>query len=191
MVRSGSKLEEARVPANVKVLGGDVAYDPEFVESCIAGQDIIFCCLGYKTPGLGIWNSPQNPGYLEKAAKNIVAAARKQGVKKICVVSAAGVGDSYEKIPLVLRTVAIGLTSVMKVAPLMEKMEKIFLDAQELDVCIVRSSTLTDGPKTGTAKVVDVLGLTAYINRGELARWMLEEASREGPFSFRTPMLSQ
>ena len=53
---TGIKSEFAGLQ-NVTVRAGDLR-DPVFVDSCIAGQDIVMSALGNRLPSLAYWNKP-------------------------------------------------------------------------------------------------------------------------------------
>ncbi|MCA9491465.1 MAG: NAD(P)H-binding protein [Myxococcales bacterium] len=68
-------------------------------------------------------------------------------------------------------------------------MERVLLDADELDVTCVRPVTLTSGARTGRVREVDGFGLTNTISRADVAAWMLDEVARPGSEP-RTPQIA-
>ena len=195
---------------NVRVMVGDLR-DPAFVDSCVAGQDIVMSCLGNLTSGIGYWNKPvrfsaghvhlhktnpqhpktvkSEPEYLEICTKNIIAAMKKHGVKKANVISASGVGDSYRKTSWILR-VMLKTTALAHLYPYLETMESLYDAESELDVCINRPTKLTFGPLTGKGKVVEDTFGYRVISRADVAKWMLDESLKDGVFQVKKPLLA-
>src|SRR5499426_1099921 len=78
-------------PAGVSVLRGEVL-DPNAIEAAVAGQDIVFSCLGLRRAGPSPWArllSP--PDLMAEVARILIAAIRQRGIQRLVVVSAGGV----------------------------------------------------------------------------------------------------
>ena len=187
VVRSAKGLGFENLPG-VKVMEGSLS-DASFVESCIEGKDVVVSSLGFRIASLAYWRYPYDPTYLGIAADNIIAAMRKHGVKRVLFLSAAGNGDSFSKIGFVFRTF-IRLTALSHIYPLVEAVERKFTAADDLEVCIPRPPGLTNGPSKGAVTVKSELPGVPQISRADLAKYMLDEAVKDGPFEHKFPLIS-
>ena len=187
VVRSAKGLGFESLPG-VKVVEGNLS-DARFVESCIEGKDVVLSSLGFRLPGLGYWNHPYEPEYLGIAADNIIAAMRKYGVKRVLFLSAAGIGDSFAKVSFGFRAF-ITLSALAHVYPLLEKVENKFTAANDLEVCCPRPPGLTNDPMKGAVIVKPELPGLPRISRADVAKYMLDEAVKEGPFEHKLPLFS-
>lgn len=161
--------------------------DEEFLSRAVEGADVIVLAVGFRLGGLGFWNRPKDPEFLEGCARATVAAARAQGVGRIMAISAGGVSDSYEAMPWIFR-VFIRSTSLRHVYPELAKMERVLLDSG-LDVCIPRPSGLTDEPGGGEVVMPTTYRGQATISRADVAAWMLEQLPAQ-PFPYKTPLIT-
>lgn len=153
--------------AGVRVIEGDVL-DAAKVEAAVAGQDAVLDALGGHTP--------YKETTLEtNAARNIIDAMRRNGVRRLVVISVLGEGDSkanagffYEH--LLLPTF---LRGTIKDKAGMESEVK----SSDLDWVLVRPPFLTDGDLTGKVKVFspEAQEKAHKISREDLAAFMLEQ----------------
>jgi len=190
VVRSAASLpQEIKALPNVKVLEGDVK-DANFVDSCIAGQDLVLSGLGIRLAGLAYWNSVPDPEFLRVSTTNIINAMRKNGVKRACIIGAAGTNDSHEKVTFVFRIV-IAITALAHVYPLLAEAERMFLDAKDLDICMVRPVGLQDTPKTERVQVVERSTMkTSTISRANVAWYMLNTSLTQPQYELKTPIIA-
>lgn len=168
VVRPSSQL----APPNGVVVQRGSFDDGSFLATAFRGCDAVLSALGLKASGLSPFARVEDPSFLRKSTPIIVAAMKEAGVKRLVAVSAGGVGDSYEMMPGVFRAM-IKTTVLRKVYPELHAMEQGFLHSG-LDVCIVRPSGLTDGPKTGRVRVVTSFRGRATISRADVAGYMLD-----------------
>lgn len=183
VARASSRLE---VPPGVRIDRGALD-SAEFLTGVLAGQEAVLSGLGLRIKGLAPWNTPEDPTFLARSTRALVAAAKATGVKRIIAVSAGGVGDSLELVPGFFRMM-IKLTALKTAYAQLHELEQQLL-ASGLDVCVPRPTGLTDGPLTG--KVVTARGFSgrATISRADVAGWMLDQLERP-VFSERTPMIT-
>ncbi len=160
--RSPEKLEARH--DRLSVVQGD-ALDPERVQAAMPGHEAVVSALGV-TGG-----SPLN--VCSEAAKNIVAAMRSAGVRRLVVESAYGAGPSRRRGPYA-RFLRVSLRGLMRDK---DRMEEI-VQGSGLDWVIVRPPILTNGPRTGRYRVgVDLmLGWFPRISRADVAEFMLDVA---------------
>ncbi len=150
----------------VRVVEGDVL-DGAAVNAAVAGQEAVLDALGGHTP----WKETS----LEtNAARNVVAAMRVHGVKRLLVISAIGVGGTQELVPswyehLIMPTLLRGAMRDK------ETMEPV-VEASGLDWTLLRPGHLVDGEATGKVRTFEPgSGETAHkITRADLAAFMLQ-----------------
>ena len=172
-------------PDGAAVVRGDVL-EPAFVEHVIPGHDAVISCLGmrYRHP----WAPRESPDdFTSRATRHIVEGMKAAGIRRIGVISAAGVGDSREVLNwpmrLLLRTSNVGVAYAD-----LERVESV-LRQSSLDWQAVRPTTLTHRPATGRVRLTARYPATATIPREDVADFMLREM--ESPrFSERTPMIT-
>ena len=152
--------------ANVRVVAGDVL-DAAAVDVAVAGQDAVIDALGGKTP----WKVTTME---TSAARNIVDAMRRHGVRRLLKISVVGAGESVKNAGffnkhLLMKTFLRGLL-----------VDKAGMEAEvkgtNLDWTLVRPPMLTDGEKTGVARVLSPeSGEKAHkIGRADLAAFMVQ-----------------
>lgn len=178
----------ARDPAKIaithlrlKVLGGDIRH-LEAVRTAVQGQQAVCSCIGAP-----ITLAPVD--LFSSGAHNLVAAMQDNLGQKLVVVSGIGAGDSkghggflYDRIfkPLLLKTIYQD-----------KDREEEIIKASELQWLIVRPAGLTNGPRTGSYRVInDLSGVTAKrISRLDVADFILKELDNPSQFG-KTPLLT-
>jgi putative NADH-flavin reductase len=153
--------------ANVRIVAGDVL-DATAVDAAVAGQDAVIDALGGKTP----WKVTTME---TNAAHNIVNAMRRNGVRRLLKISVVGAGESVKNAGffnehVLMRTFLRGL--------LVDKAGmEVEIECSDLDWTLVRPPMLTDGEKTGVAKVLSTKGgeKAHRITRVDLAAFMVKE----------------
>lgn len=172
-------------PSGVKVVLGDVL-DEAFVRDVVTGHDAVMSGLGirYKHPFAKL-ESPED--FTSRATANIVAAMKAHGVRRIGLISAAGVGDSRSGLNAAMRLM-LKISKVGLAYADIERVEEI-LKGSELDWQAVRPTTLTHEPASGKVRVTDRYPMSANIPREDVAAFILRELEAER-FSTRTPMIT-
>lgn len=160
----------AKLPAAVVQIKGD-ARDEDPVARAIAGSDAVLSALGSRSLRKG--------DLLDCAIANILAGMKKNGVRRIVVLGAAGaVGNALKYQSLATRFgFAIVVHAILKYPFLDQKMQELRLEASDLDYTIVRPPRLTDGPYTGRYRVeADSLPKAAKsTSRADVAEFMLKQ----------------
>jgi uncharacterized protein YbjT (DUF2867 family) len=172
-------------PGGVTVVRGNVL-DASFVESIVHGHEAVASCLGIRYAHL--WGSRQSPDdFISRATANIVTGMQACGLRRISVISAAGVGDSRPDANLVIRLL-IATSNVGVAYADLATVENV-LQRSGLDWQAVRPTTLSNRRGSGTPRLATGFPMTASIARSDVAAFMLQELERPA-FSGRTPMIT-
>ena len=158
--------ETYEAPLKVRVVAGDVL-NPTTLEKAMPGQEAVIDALGGHTP----W---KDTGLEKDAARNVIESMKKNGVKRLLVVSAIGVGETKDLVPgwyekLIMPTL---LRGAMKDKEQMEPE----VEASGLEWTIVRPGHLVNGERTGVVRTFEPgTGETAHkITRADVAAFLLE-----------------
>jgi putative NADH-flavin reductase len=144
-------------------------------------QDAVVCAIGrgktFKADRL-----------MQRSVPAILSAMTQQHVRRFLLVSALGVGDSYEDSPIAarifFRTLLRGIYADKLIADNMVR-------ASDVDWTIVQPSVLTDGPLTRTYRAGEHLALTGMpsISRADVAHYLVEHVDDRATFG-KTIVLS-
>lgn len=162
----------------LKVAAGD-ALNAAQVEEAVKGSEAVLSTLGPKG----------KPAVMAaQSTRNIVDAMEKHGVKRLVVVSVAGISVPQDKrgfnlvsalIKLLLKDVFIDRENQLKV-----------LEESRLDWIAVRVPRLTDGPATGSVNAFFGNASPAMkVTRADLADFMLEQLTSD-QWCRQAPILS-
>jgi putative NADH-flavin reductase len=174
----------ARLPLShdrLKVVKGDIR-DRAAVKRAIEDQHTV--CI---TIGIGPTRKPVS--VFSEGARNVIEAMTPSAAKQLICVTGIGAGDSknhggffYDRIinPLFLKTIYED-----------KDRQEALVRASNLDWVIVRPGFLTNGPLTGTYRVlVDLEGARAgKISRADVAHFILNEL-KEKQYLSKTPLLT-
>jgi putative NADH-flavin reductase len=178
-VRTPEKLNVEH--PNLIICQGDIM-DPEKVEQAIAGQDAVISVLGPTRPPIS--------GMMEIAAKNIVSAMQKHGVKRLLSTTGAGVRDPQDQ-PKLFDKVMKALLTLIAGDVLHDSEANVkVIRANNLDWTIVRFPRLMDGEHTGKYRVGYVgKDSGSQLSRADGANFILRELE-EGEYIGKAPIVS-
>lgn len=153
LVRDPAKLGE--LEDRVRVIQGD-ATDAAAVSELVAGQDAVVNALGQVKGG--------PPDLMAVNARHLVAAMQEHGVKRVALLSGAGIRVAQDHPSLSGRAIAwaLGRMIAAQIADGRAQMD-VLQAAPGLEWVVVRATTLTDGPLTGSYRL-------GYPNRGPGAK---------------------
>ena len=181
VVRSATPYEP---PEGVAVVRGDVL-DASFVTAAVPGHDAVASCVGirYASP----WSRRESADdFISRATINIVSAMKAAGLRRLSVVSAAGVGDSRPtRNPMIRFLIATSNVGVGYAD--LDRVEEV-LHGSGLEWQAVRPIRLNGQAGTGRARITDRFPAAASIPRADVAAFMLGELERP-QFTERTPMI--
>lgn len=130
--------------ANLTVFKGD-AMDASAVEQAIAGQEAVISALGPTRPPV--------PHMMETSAKNIVAAMKKHGVKRLVSTTGAGVRQPEDQPKFIDHFIGFLLNTLAKDVVLDSAANVRVIQSSDLDWTVVRYPRLVDGERKGVYKI--------------------------------------
>ena len=179
-VRDPEKL--ALKDSKLHVIAGDVLKDQSTIAAAIAGRDAIICALG-------AGNSLKSASLIAGSLAAIVPAAEKHGVRRLILISAFGVGDSFRNAHLVPRLMyRLLLGDIYRD----KKAGEDIVRACGLDWTIIHPVMLTTGPRTATYRSGERLDLRGIpkISRADVAHFALAQLA-DNTFLRKTAVISR
>jgi putative NADH-flavin reductase len=164
-VRDPAKL--AIKDNKLHIIKGDVLNNQSAIASAVAERDAIICALG-------VGNSLKSAGLIAGSLAAIVPAAEKHDLRRLILISAFGVGDSSRNAPLVPRLMyRLLLSDIYRD----KKAGEDIVKASGLDWTIIHPVMLTTGPRTGTYRSGERLGLAGIpkVSRADVAHFALAQ----------------
>ncbi|MDP4087027.1 MAG: NAD(P)H-binding protein [Bacillota bacterium] len=161
-VRNSEKLA-IRHP-NLTIITGNVV-DPKKVQDAVKGHDVIMSALGN---GRSLKGDVFSIGSM-----NIVNAMEESLCKRIIIMSAFGVGNSINEVPILLKII---YKTLLKKTFVDKAIGERYLKQSNLDWTLVHPVILANGPKTTnykTGKCIDI-GEIPKISRADVADFMLK-----------------
>ncbi|MDX1582847.1 MAG: SDR family oxidoreductase [Thermoanaerobaculia bacterium] len=151
----------------VTVIRGDVLTDHDRIEKTVQQTEAVLVALG--TDLIRRDDPVESEG-----TRNIISAMKSQGVKRLIVESAFGVGESRDY----MRPPALKMMETI-LGPILEDKERqeSLVRASGLDYVIVRPPTLSKGQLTGVYKIGEKLEprMISRISRADVAHFMLNQ----------------
>jgi len=143
---------------------GDV-FDPANVAQAVQGQDAIVCALG-------AGSDLKKTTVRTTGTINIINAMQKQDVKRLMVVTAMGVSDSWDTLSLFNK---FFFATLLRSSRADHESQEVAVKESGLDWTIVRPSGLTDTPRTGVYDVGENISAdTSKIARADVADLILK-----------------
>jgi putative NADH-flavin reductase len=165
----------------LEMVQGDVL-DAASVERAIEGVDAVLCVIGHTK------NSPDD--LQTRAMKNITAAMKKHGVKRLVDLTGAGVRDPEDRPKLFDKLIVTALKLLSPRVLEDGKNHVAVIRDSGLDWTVVRGPMLQDGPRTGSYRVGFVgKDSGSKISRADVADFMLRETV-ERKYIGKLPMVS-
>ncbi len=165
----------ARNPADVtlkherlRTTKGD-ARDLASLEAAVAGQDAVLAAFGPR--------SLSKDDLQETFDRNLLAAMKKGGVKRLVNLSAWGAGDSRQHSNLIFK---IALNTLLRNVFADKDRGEALVIASDLDFTNVRPGQLVNEPARGGVKAsLDPAGLKPKMTRADLATFMIEQIASD------------
>ena len=154
---------------NLSVVTGDV-FDADAVARAVQGQDAIVCALGSGS-------DLKKTTIRTTGTENIIKGMQTHNVKRIMVVSAMGVGESWDDLSLMNK---FFFAVLLKSSRTDHEKQEAAVKQSGLDWTIVRPSGLIDKPRSGTYDVGErIPAKTSQISRADVADLILKELEQK------------
>jgi len=165
----------------LRVVPGDITENASRVGEAIRGQDAVISALGRR-------NSFKSADLISRSMRAIVPAMEHQGVRRLIVVSAFGVGESYHYAPLIPRIMFRLLLGDIFAD---KKAGEDYVRQSSLDWTLVYPVLLTNGARTGKYRVGERLDLHGVpkISRADVADFVLTQL-QDGTYRHRIALIS-
>ncbi len=149
-------------------------HDRASVDGAVPGHDAVIItasATSFKT-------LRADPTYFSRGTRFVLDAMRTEGVKRLVVLSALGVGDSRPLVNIVVRTIAIGFLLKNPFED-HERQERMVRET-DLEWVIARPGRLTDGPATKSyRKTAEIEPVPSAISRADVADFLVEGCDSE------------
>lgn len=150
---------------NLTFVTGDV-FDPSSVAKAVEGQDSVICALG-------AGSELKKTTVRTTGTINIISSMQKNSIKRLIVVTAMGVGESWDTLSLFNK---LFFATLLKSSREDHETQEVAVKESGLDWTIVRPSGLTETPRTGIYDVGEnILATTSKIARADIADLILKE----------------
>lgn len=170
LVRDPARL--GPVADRLRVVTGTVT-EPGAVDRAVTGAEAVISAIGPDA------NRPEEVDRLRAGARHTIDAMRRRGVRRIVILSGAGISAPGERKPLLdrLATRVVRLVSSHVVAAKQAEYDE--LANTDLEWVAVRPGLVTDGAPSGRYIAgPDALRPGARVTRADVAHLMLAEAER-------------
>ena len=166
-VSSGQSLDPRD---GLRIVEGDI-FDPQSVGDAIDGHRAVFCALGARTL--------KKENILSRAIPLIINGMHFHMVDRLITVGAAGALYPAGKYQPRIFSLLFGIAraTLLRYPMADQRAQERLLAASDLDYTIVRPLLLTNGPPTGTYRVLpDALPSSSHrISRADVADFMLQQ----------------
>lgn len=150
---------------NLTFVTGDV-FDPVSVAQAVKGQDAVVCALG-------AGSELKKTTVRTTGTINIIHGMQENDVKRLMVVTAMGVGESWDTLSLLNK---LFFAILLKSSRDDHETQEAAVKESDLDWTIIRPSGLTDTPRTGVYNVGEnIPATTSKIARADVADLILKE----------------
>ena len=149
---------------SLTIMNGDI-HDLTGVARCVQGQDAVLCALGARD---------LNKSMIRTAGTvNIIKAMKQNSVSRLLIVSAMGIGESWNSLSLLNK---LFFAIFLRNARADHEAQEAAVKASGLDWTIIRPSGLVNTPGTGVYDVGDnIRARTSRIPRADVANLILNE----------------
>jgi len=164
--------DPARMPLEderLTITTGD-AFDPYSVAQAVQGQDAVVCALG-------AGSDLKKTTVRTTGTINIIRAMQEHQVKRLIVITAMGVGESWDDLSLFNK---VFFATLLKNSRNDHEAQEAAVKESGLDWTIIRPSGLTDTPRTGVYEVGEnIAAKTSKIARADIADLIIKELAQE------------
>lgn len=175
-IRDASKMSVEN--DRLQLINGDVLDLPAVMQA-VKGQDAVICSLGSNSLGKTTIRSA--------GTANIIKAMQENDVKRLFVVSAMGIGESWSTLSTSNK---IFFNTILRNTRKDHEKQEALVKESGLEWTIVRPSGLTDTPTTGTYDVGEnIMAKSSRIARADVAHFILQELE-DNAYLGKTPTIT-
>ena len=160
--RSANRIDGS--DPNLSAAQGDVM-DAESVAAAVAGHDAAIVALGS--------NGLKDKTTLTAGTRNVIGGMAQHDVGRLVVLSAAGVGESWQQTPWLAR---IMFRTLLRNIYADHTAQEQLVMGSGVDWTIVRAAILKDNPATGQYTAGNQ-GKVKHINREDLAHFLVQQVA--------------
>jgi putative NADH-flavin reductase len=165
-VRNPASL--ANMSDALTLVTGDI-HDLSSVEKAVQEQDVVICALGAR--------DLKKTMVRTEGTVNIIRAMKKHNIMRLFVISAMGVGDSWNSLSLLNK---FFFAVLLKSTREDHEAQEAAVKASGLDWTIIRPSGLVDTPRTGVYSVGEnIRAKTSQISRADVADLILNDLEKQ------------
>lgn len=159
-VRSPSKIDSG--DSQLRVVQGDV-FDADAVSKAVADQDAAIICLGSV--------NLSDKTTLARGTSNVTGAMERGEGKRLIVLSAAGVDESWTQIGWMSRVL---FKTMLRNVFADHQGQEAVVRSSSLDWTIARAAILKDGPASGDVTASNTAKV-GKINRADVANFLVDQ----------------
>jgi putative NADH-flavin reductase len=158
-----------KVTDSIEVVQSDAA-NSSAVAGAVRGRDAVLSALGTSKSFKG--------GIMTRAVTVLLPAMEQAGVKRLLLVSAFGVGESFNEASAIQK---FFFRSVLRSIYADKEKADAMIQASALQWTIARPVALTNGPRTGKYRVGEHLQLSGFpkVSRADVADFMIRELTEQ------------
>jgi putative NADH-flavin reductase len=165
-VRNPASL--ANMSDTLTLVTGDI-HDLSSVEKAVQEQDVVIYALGAR--------DLKKTMVRTEGTVNIIRAMKKHNIMRLFVISAMGVGDSWNSLSLLNK---FFFAVLLKSTREDHEAQEAAVKASGLDWTIIRPSGLVDTPRTGVYSVGEnIRAKTSQISRADVADLILNDLEKQ------------
>ena len=170
----------ARNPSRLAIEHGKLArvsgdfHRPESILPAVRGHDAVIVTASSTT----LKGFKERPDYFSRGTGAVIDAMKAEGVRRLVVLSAFGVGESRRLTNFILDKLFISF--LLKVPYADHERQEALVKQSGLDWVIARPTRLTNGPARKTyAKKVELAKVPNSISRADVADFLVEAATTD------------
>ena len=149
---------------NLNVVTGDV-FDTDSVTQAIKGQDAVICALG-------AGSDLKKTTVRASGTSNIIKGMQQNNIKRLVVITAMGVGESWDTLSMFNK---FFFATLLKSSRVDHEAQEAAVKESGLDWTIIRPSGLVDTPRTGVYDFGEnIPAKTSKIARADVANLIIK-----------------
>ncbi|WLW50278.1 NAD(P)-dependent oxidoreductase [Streptomyces sp. YU58] len=175
--------DTVQAPAGVELIQGTPASIDD-LRKAARGTEAVISALNNSRASDSPWAKPVSPPmFMTDATRNTLTVMEEEGIRRIVVTSAMGAGDDWARINPAIKALMKALIKVSNLKASYDDHDGVdqILRTSDVDWTLARAVALTDKPMSGPTRAAEAGSekLGAQINRGDLARFLLDTLEKD------------